>query len=116
MATYLVLIYGDAQAWDGWSEEQERINVAAHAAFHAEYGKAIRGAAEVQRSAGVTGIRPDPAGRPTPSEGPLHPMSEALGGYYLLEAADDGEALAMAAHLPEAGDPISDVEVHRLAE
>ena len=115
MATYLVLIYGDAQTWDGWSDEQEQANVAAHQSFHVRYGDAVKGVAEVQRSAGVTSIRPDSAGRPAPTQGPLHSKPEALGGYYLLQAADDDEAIAMAADLPEAGDRASGVEVHRLA-
>ena len=49
MATYLVLIYGDARTWDGWSDEQERANVAAHQSFHTRYGDAVKGVAEVQR-------------------------------------------------------------------
>jgi hypothetical protein len=97
-------------------DEEERTNVAAHEAFHARYGGAVVGVGEVQRSAGVTGIRPDTAGRPTPTQGPLHAKPEALGGYYLLEAADDDEAVTMASQLPEAGHVASGVEVHRLTQ
>jgi len=116
MAKYLVLIYGDEQTWGAWSEEQDRANSAAHEAFHAEYGAAVLGAAELHPSAKAKSIRPDSGGRPTVSDGPFLETKEALGGYYLLEAVDLDEAVAMASRLPEAGGLGSGVEVRPLRQ
>jgi hypothetical protein len=116
MAKFLVLIYGDEQRWDAWSDEQERANVAAHEALHAKHGSAILGANELQRSPRAKTIRPGPAGRPTVVDGPFHGTTEPVGGYYLLEAADLEGAVAIAAELPEAAQPTSGVEVRQISE
>src|SRR5689334_11887805 len=116
MAKFLVLIYGDEQTWDAWSEEQERANVAAHEALHETYGPAILGAFELQRSPTAKTIRRGAAGRPMVTDGPFVETKEAIGGYYLLEAADLDAAVAIAAGLPEASAPTSGVEVRQVLE
>jgi hypothetical protein len=43
MAKFVILIYGDAQQWAAMSEEQQRKQDAAHAAFNAAGGAKILG-------------------------------------------------------------------------
>lgn len=45
-------------------------------------------------------MRPDPTGGATVTDGPFAETKEALGGYYLIEAADLDEALAIARDVP----------------
>jgi len=60
----------------------------------------IRGGNALQSAATATSIRPGPADSSTVTDGPFAETKEALGGYYLIEAADLDEALAVAKQVP----------------
>jgi hypothetical protein len=111
MARYLVLIYGDEQRWAEESAQWQEENAAAHARFAAEAGAAVVGGGEVEPSATARSLRVGPDGRPAAAEGPFVRTDVAIGGYYLLEAADMEEATRLAGLLPEASAPSSGVEV-----
>lgn len=111
MAKYLVLIYGDEAVWDAQSEDEARENMERHGAFGAHAGKAVLDGAELHRTSTATSIRGDAQGTQSVTDGPFLETKEALGGFYLLEAADLDEAIALARQVPEASKPHSGVEV-----
>ena len=100
MAQYLVLIYGDEKAtadagqplWD------ELMN--GHMAFGTKHEKALAGGQALQDTSTATSIRPDGSGSFAVTDGPFAETKEALGGYYLIEAADLEEAIAIAKDVP----------------
>jgi hypothetical protein len=102
MSHYIVMIYGDEQVWESWSEEQGRANAAAHGAFHAAHGAAVVGGHELERSWRGRSVRTDPAGRRHVTDGAFLPGATVLGGYYVIEADDLDAALAWAAKVPNA--------------
>jgi hypothetical protein len=115
MSHYIVMIYGDEQVWESWSEEQGRANAAAHGAFHAAHGAAVVGGHELERSWRGRSVRTDPAGRRHVTDGAFLPGATVLGGYYVIEADDLDHAVRIAGDLPEASAPSSGVEVRPLA-
>lgn len=74
---------------------------AAHAAFAAAAGKRIVGGEELELAPRATTLRKGPGGRVVTTDGPFLETKEALGGFYLLEAANLDEVIALAAQLPE---------------
>jgi hypothetical protein len=111
MAKYLVLIYGDEQRWAEQSAQWNEVNAAAHAGFAVEAGAALVGGGEVEPSATARSLRVGPDGSPAATEGPFVRTDVAIGGYYLLEAADMVEVTRLAGLLPEASAPDSGVEI-----
>ncbi len=115
MNTYIVMIYGNQDVWESWTEEQGRVNAAAHGAFHAQHGAAVVGGHELERSWRGRSIHTDPEGRRQVTAGAFLPGPTVLGGYYVIEAADLDLAVRIAGDLPEASAPSSGVEVRPLA-
>jgi hypothetical protein len=62
----------------------------------------------LQPSATATSVRRDASGRVTVTDGAFAETKEALGGYYVIEADDLDEALAVAKQVPA---PFGGVEV-----
>jgi hypothetical protein len=111
MAKYLILIYGDEQKWADRTESEQQELGEGHLAFRAAAGAAVLGGHELESSTTATTLRADAAGRPIPTDGPFLETKEALGGYYLLEAADLDEAISLAGRLPEVYAGHSGVEI-----
>ena len=101
MSSYIVMIYGDEQVWESWTEEQGRVNAAAHGAFHQRYGAAVVGGHELERSHQARSVRVDEGGDQQITSGPFLAGPNVLGGYYVIEAADLDAAIALAKDLPE---------------
>lgn len=99
MTQYLVLIYNDEAAL----EDDPTAMTAEHGRFAAEHGAALRGGNALEPSSTATSIRPDGAGGYTVTDAPFAETKEGLGGYYLIEAADLDEAVAIAKHVPTLG-------------
>jgi hypothetical protein len=100
MAEYLILIYDNEAAIDsGGSEVWDRM-MKEHTVFGDKNAKAIRGGNALQPTTTATSIRTDGSGKQTVTDGPFAETKEALGGYYLVEAADLDEALAIAKQVP----------------
>ena len=102
MAKYLILIYGqesDAPAtpdqWDWMMQAHGKFSQAVD-----EQGGKIVGGEALQPTATATSVRND--GRSV-TDGPFVETKEALGGFYLVEAADPEQALAFARQCPAPG-------------
>jgi hypothetical protein len=115
MAKYMLLIYGDAQRWDAMTPEQWTAHDAAHAAFRAAAGPGVEGE-QLDLAASATTLRTDGADGFLITDGPFLETKEALGGFYLLEAADLDEAIKLAARLPEVRAGHSGVEIRPVVD
>jgi hypothetical protein len=116
MAKYVILIYGDAQQWDAMSTEERKALEAAHAAFAAAAGSRIIDGHELESAPVATTLRTDQSGRVITTDGPFLETKEALGGYYLIEAADLDEVLSLATLLPEVHTTHSGVEIRPVVD
>jgi hypothetical protein len=100
---YLLLIYeSEAGRGDVKPEEMDAI-IAEYGAFTASIkasGNHLGGEALAPVSTATTVRVRD--GKPTMTDGPFAETKEQLGGYYLVEAKDLDEALAIAARIPAA--------------
>jgi len=100
MAEYLVLIYEDETTWDNVEPELSGKIMAEHQSFGERHAKAICGGNALQPTSTATSVRKDTSGSYTVTDGAFAETKEALGGYYLIEAADLDEALAVARDVP----------------
>ena len=95
---YLLLIYENekrfAQGYD-MSELNE------YRAFGQEFAKNIKGGNALQSTGTAVTVRVR-NGKAATTDGPFAETKEQLGGFYLVEARDRDEALAMAAKIPGA--------------
>ncbi|MEU4689807.1 YciI family protein [Actinoplanes sp. NPDC023714] len=96
MAKYMLLIYGDEQQWEAMTPEESARLDAGHAAFTAAAGSAVLAGDPLEATGTATTLR---GGLIT--DGPFLETKEVLGGYYLVEAGDLDEAIALARKLPE---------------
>jgi hypothetical protein len=116
MATYLILIHGDERQWDAMTAEQGAAHDAAHRAFAAKAGDRILFAGELEVASTATTLRRDAGGRVVATDGPFGETKEAVGGYYVLRAADLDEVTELARLLPEVQADHSGVEIRRLVD
>lgn len=100
MSQYLILIYGDEAAYASASQEVSDEITAGHTAFGEKNDAAIQGGNALQATSTATTVRSDGADGFTVTDGPFVETKEALGGYYLVEAADLDEAIALAKQVP----------------
>jgi hypothetical protein len=96
MAQYLILIYGDEKAFAEFDQSDTEALVQQHTAFAEKHGSALRGGEALWGTDTATSIRDDG----TVTDGPFAETKEALGGYYLVEAASLDEAIAVAKDVP----------------
>jgi hypothetical protein len=108
MAEYLCLIYSNEAEWETSGPEVFDQVMKGHAHFGETHGAKIRGGNALQPAATATTIRPDNDGGPLVTDGPFAETKEALGGYYLIEAANLDEAITIAKDIPA---PFGGVEV-----
>jgi hypothetical protein len=100
---YALLIYGDEKAWEARDEQQWQETHARHAAFMATLrtrGQLIEGGQALDGSATATTVR-NGSDKVDVTDGPYAETAEQLGGFYLIEAADLDEAIAIARQVPE---------------
>jgi hypothetical protein len=95
MSQYLILIYEDEAGFVEGGEAMWAEVGAEHGVFGEANEKAIAGGNALQPSATATSIRGGVV-----TDGPFAETKEALGGYYLIEAADLDEAIAIAKQVP----------------
>jgi hypothetical protein len=108
MAEYLILIYEDESRWEGADSEAFTEIMKGHQVFGETNGAALRGGNALQPTGTATSIRRQADGGFAITDGAFAETKEALGGYYLIEAADLDEALAVARQVPA---PFGGVEV-----
>lgn len=108
MGQYVVLIYEDEQGWASGDPAVIEEGMKAHNQFAQDAAEKLRGGQALQPTSTATSIRKDGSGGFTVTDGPFGETKEALGGYYVVEAADLDEAIALAKQVPA---PFGGVEV-----
>ena len=108
MAEYLVLIYEDETGYAEGGEAVSNTAMQEHGKFGENNGTSLRGGNALQPASTATTIRHDSSGKVSVTDGPFAETKEALGGYYLIEAKDLDEAIAIAKQVPA---PFGGVEV-----
>jgi hypothetical protein len=98
------------------TDEQQKTHDAAHEAFAAAAGSRIIDGRELELAPMATTLRMDPSGRVNTTDGPFLETKEALGGFYLLEAADLDEVLSLTKLLPEVQVTHSAVEIRPVVD
>lgn len=104
MSQYLILIYDDEAAWMNATPEVSARLMEGHNKFGENNREKVLGGNALQSVTTATTLRPDGAGGLTTTDGPFVETKEALGGYYLVEAADLDEAIALARQVPLASE------------
>ena len=102
MSEYLVLIYETEASYATMDEKTLGGVSEAHRAFMAANEGALRGGNALQPTSTATTIRTSLDGAASVTDGPFAETKEALGGYYLIEAADLDAAIAIAKQVPAA--------------
>jgi hypothetical protein len=100
MAEYLILIYGDESVLGNLDAEASSQMMKGHMEFGERNAASLRGGNALQATATATSLRGDSSGGFVVTDGAFAETKEALGGYYLVEAADLDEALALAKQIP----------------
>ncbi len=112
MSEYLVLIYEDEGAWEKFDPASAGKMMGKmmdeHRVFGETNGAALRGGNALEPTASATSLRRDATGKLVVTDGAFAETKEALGGYYLIEASDLDEAIAVASQVPA---PFGGVEV-----
>ena len=98
MTTYLLLIYENEKRWEKGYDPEE---LKEYGAFGKEFGGKLRGGHALQPTKTATTVRVR-EGKPLVTDGPFAETKEQLGGFYLLEAKDLDEAIAIAGKIPAA--------------
>jgi hypothetical protein len=100
---YLIMIYGNRELWESYSEEELKAVIAAQDAFNQEFmltgellGAYGLGYAEQARTVKVRD------GMPVVTDGPYLETKEHMGSFYLLDVESDERALEIAAQMPYA--------------
>jgi hypothetical protein len=109
MPQYLVLTYTADVDW--WAPEQAE-GLAEFRKFATDNADSIKASALLHPTSTATVVRVEGArgGNVVTTDGPYAETKEALTGYYLIEAADLDEAVAVAAQVPSAwGDGVVEV-------
>jgi hypothetical protein len=114
LTKYLVLIYGDEATWAAASPQWQQENAEGHRRFTTVAGRAVLGGEELEPAANAITLRSKSGRRPQATDGPFLETKEVIGGYYLLEASDMDEAIALAGQIPEASAPFSGVEIRAI--
>ena len=112
---YLLLIYANEADWSGIPEEEQGRIFEEYMAFSQSIFKSghyLAGEA-LQPVATATTVRLK-SGKPLTTDGPFAETREQLGGFYMIEAKDLDDAIAVAARIPTRG--IGCVEVRPVME
>ena len=109
---YMLLIYSDENAWaEGERERCYAESVRLTRELHAK-GQ-YRGASPLHPVSTATSVRVRD-GKRLVTDGPFAEPREQLGGYFLIDASDLDEAIAVAARVP--GARVGTVEIRQVVE
>ena len=105
MPKYLMLIVEDEKAFEGVEAGSPKFNevMQMHGDFSAAVersGAKILGGEALQPTSTATFLRNTRSADVTVVDNPAPDLKEVLGGYYLIEAADDAQALQLAEQCP----------------
>ena len=113
MAQYLMLIYEDEARWAQASPEAAEQVMKQHEQFVAAHRPILRGGHALQPTGTATSLRRQGSGGLAVTDGAFVETKEAVGGYYVVEAADLDEAMAVAKDIPA---PFGGVEIRPVRE
>jgi hypothetical protein len=108
MSQYAILIYEDEASSANAGQEAYDQLFKDHRAFVENNASVLRGTNALQPTDTATSIRKDSSDSFAVTDGPFAETKEALGGYYIIEATDLDEAIAVAKQVPA---PFGGVEV-----
>jgi hypothetical protein len=100
MSQYLVLIYADESKWAAAPPEQWAKMTEEHRVFGERHAGALRGGNALEPTVAATSLRRSASGELAITDGAFAETKEALGGYYVVEAADLDAAIAIASEVP----------------
>lgn len=103
MPSYAAILYTrDAD----WTAPEEATTMADYGAFAVKAGAAVTGGAALFPTSTATTVRVQggPGGDVLTTDGPFAEAKEVLAGFFVLDAADLDEAIALAAQIPAAWD------------
>ncbi len=95
---YLLLIYENEKRF---SQGYPGAELGEYRAFGREFAKVIKGGNALQPTSAAATVRLRD-GKLLTTDGPFAETKEQLGGYYVVDARDRDEAIAMAAKIPGA--------------
>lgn len=98
---YLLLIYSEESQWDKVDQKERDHVLDEFLVFTKDIAQSghYRGGNELHRTSRAKTVRLR-NGKKSVTDGPFAETKEALGGYYLIEAADLEEAIGIAARIP----------------
>jgi hypothetical protein len=98
---YLLLIYENEKRWTDMPEAKRTTEMAEYGTFTQSIidSKQMQGGNALQPTGTATTVRLREGKRLT-TDGPFAETKEQLGGYYLIEAKDLDDAIAVAARIP----------------
>jgi len=101
---YLLMIYANEADWTTKTPAEMAPVMRAHEQLERDLRKAgtYRGCGGLAPTSAATTVRLG-AGKPVITDGPYAESREQFGGYYLIDAKDLDEALAVAARMPGMG-------------
>ena len=97
---YMLLIYGDEQI-QSEAERQDCYKESTELAYHLKSNGQYLAASPLQPTSTATSVRIR-EGRRLVTDGPFAETREQLGGYFLIEAKNLDEAIAIAGRIPAA--------------
>ena len=109
---YLLLIYGNEQAWTE-AEREHCYQESTQLAHDLHAGGHFLGANPLQPVATATSVRVR-EGKRLVTDGPFAETREQLGGYFLIDAKDLDEAIGIAGKIP--GAKVGTVEIRPVME
>ena len=112
---YILLIYANEAQWENRSEADAKAMLAEYGELARDLQRSgrMRGGDRLQPTATATTVRVR-EGKTLTTDGPFAETKEQLGGYFLIEAKDLDDALAVAARVP--GARTGSVEVRPIFE
>jgi hypothetical protein len=96
---YLLLIYDSETRWSKLSKAEQDAESGEFGGYGQEFGDKILGGNALQPTVTAKTVRVR-GGQSQTTDGPFAETKEQLGGYYLVEAGTEDEAIAMAAKIP----------------
>ncbi|ARF79257.1 YciI family protein [Kitasatospora aureofaciens] len=114
---YTLLIHGDERVWNGLSEAEQAELDAAHVRFGRalhEAGVTVRYGAGLRRSCSARLVVPGGGSEAPVSDGPYREGHEHLGGLWVIDVADEAEAVSWARWMPAAPGDLVEVRPVRV--
>ena len=114
---YMLLIYDDEKGWAKLSENERQQAMGEYIQFTQQIKSSGQhvASAQLHPTSAAISVRVRNA-KQLVTDGPFAETREQLGGYYLIEAKDLDEAIAIAARIPSARSPLGVIEVRPVVE